>query len=185
MPLKEDLPESIKKGDKNLQLLKEFKINNSYIIGVYQGSISDLDMLIKYRQKSDNKWSYLRTPKHIHWTVDILIKMYNDRESLSSFVSFLEDIWDSVTQHTTNESRRDFLSRELQSENQEIIEGFQRFNSHGEYSIRFLLVLAKLLMQQEKNNLSSAYMFKNLLEKLKSGEDLFSILSVATHNSRR
>ena len=28
-----------------------FEVNGSYIVGVYQGSLSDFDILIKYRQK--------------------------------------------------------------------------------------------------------------------------------------
>jgi len=165
--------------------IKVFRINCKFIIGVYQGTITDYDILIKYRQLDNKKWSRLRTPKHIHWTVDILIKMYNDRVSLKTFVEFLEQQWERVVQHTSQDERIDFLERSLEQEDQGFINQYQEFNSHGEYSIKFLLVLAKLLMQQEKNNLSRAFMFKNLLKKLKSGEDLFSILSIATHNTRK
>jgi len=39
-------------------------------------------------------------------------------------------------------------------------------------------------MIQEKTNRADAYMFKNLLEALKKGEDIFSIVSIATHRGR-
>ena len=42
-----------------------------YIIYVFQGNLSQFDIIIKY--KKDRK--RIRTPKHIHWVVDILMKM--------------------------------------------------------------------------------------------------------------
>ena len=50
----------------------------------------------------------------------------------------------------------------------------------GEYSIKFLLLLAKLLMHQEKTNYPGAYMFRRLLEQLKTSPDIFSVVSTAT-----
>ena len=44
----------------------------------------------------------------------------------------------------------------------------------------FLILLAKLLMLQEKTNRPDAYMFKRVLDGLKRGEDLFKVLSTAT-----
>jgi hypothetical protein len=49
---------------------------------------------------------------------------------------------------------------------------------------KFLILLAKLLMIQEKTNLETAYMFRKLLEALKAGDDIFKIVSIATHNRR-
>ena len=47
-------------------LLSSFPVNGSYYIGIYQGSLSPYDVLIKYRQLENGKWSRIRTPKHIH-----------------------------------------------------------------------------------------------------------------------
>lgn len=51
----------------------------------------------------------------------------------------------------------------------------------GEYSIKFLILLAKLLMAQEKTNNNQAYMFRQLLEALKNHNNIFKIVSTATH----
>ena len=59
---------------KDHELLAEFPVNGSYIIGIYQGSISDFDILIKYRQLENGDWSRIRTPKHIHWAVQNIIR---------------------------------------------------------------------------------------------------------------
>jgi hypothetical protein len=54
----------------------------------------------------------------------------------------------------------------------------------GEYSIKFLYLIAKLLMIQEKTNCSTAYMFRNLLKALEEHKDIYKIVAVATHNRR-
>ncbi|GAB4291794.1 MAG: hypothetical protein Kow0090_05440 [Myxococcota bacterium] len=64
---------------------------------------------------------------------------------------------------------------------QERIEEYENLSGKGEYSVKFLILLAKLLMIQKKTNLETAYMFKELLEALREGKDIFSIVSIATH----
>ena len=61
---------------KNMNPLAVFPVNGTYILAVYKGSLSEYDLLIKYRQLEDGRWSRIRTPKHIHWAVDILIKQH-------------------------------------------------------------------------------------------------------------
>lgn len=161
------------------------QINEKFIIAVYQGRISEYDILIKYRQKSNNKWSRIRTPKHIHWAVDILIKMYSDRTKTQEFLDFLISIWEKTCPFKDEEDRKRKLSIEyLLESHREEIKKYEDLGSKGEYSIRFLILLAKLLMLQEKTNLETAYMFKKLLNSLKSGEDIFEIVSIATHKRK-
>lgn len=64
------------------------------------------------------------------------------------------------------------------------IKKYKDISSYGEYRIEFLILLAKLLMIQEKTNRSDAYMFKKLLEALRRGDDIFSIVSIASHTGR-
>jgi hypothetical protein len=45
-------------------------------------------------------------------------------------------------------------------------------------------LLAELLMTQEKTNREDAYMFKELLKALESREDIYKIVSIATHRGR-
>jgi len=157
-------------------------INGSYIIAAYQGSLSKFDILIKYRQKKDDKWSRIRTPKHIHWAVDILIKMHSEEEKTKAFLGKLIEIWDNTYPIKTEDERNSILSIEhLLTECQEEFKDYQVLSEKGEYSLNFLILLAKLLMLQEKTNLESAYMFRNLLKALENGGDIFKIVSIATH----
>jgi len=168
---------------KGHELLAEFPVNGSYIIGIYQGTISDFDILIKYRQLEKGKWSRIRTPKHIHWAVDILIKHYSDVTTTDRLLDFLLDLWNRTTPIRTEEERDRLLKNDilLEEVNTEAAK-YTALANHGEYSVKFLVLLAKLLMVQEKTNRNDAYMFRNLLEQLKEHNDIFRIVSTATYH---
>jgi len=160
---------------------KVFQVNDSTLIAVYKGRLSKYDILIKYRQKlNDDKWSRIRTPKHIHWTVDVLMKMEGYPKLTREFVKFFIDVWEK-TKPLKNESQRQELNLKSLLEISSLeIKKFKDLSKRGEYSVRFLILLAKLLMLQEKTNRADAYMFKRVLEQLKKGKDLFRILATAT-----
>ena len=106
-------------------------------------------------------------------------------ELTKDFVSFLIDKWSETVPNLTEEQRNNALEvDEFIINNRTEINKYLNLNSKGEYSVIFLLILAKLLMQQGKNNKSDAYMFIQLLEKIKDGGDIFSVISKATHNGR-
>ena len=165
------------------ELLAEIPVNGTYMIGVYQGELSDYDILIKYRQYENGKWSRIRTPKHIHWAVDIMIKHYSDAEATDSLLDFLISLWEQATPITSEEERGRLLDTATLIE--EVNNEASRYASlaqHGEYSVKFLILLAKLLMIQEKTNRNDAYMFKTLLEQLREHNDIFRIVSTATYH---
>ena len=159
-------------------------VNDVYVLAVYQGKLSQYDLLLKYRQKQSNgKWTRIRTPKHIHWAVDILIKMHEDEDSTKRFIDFLIDYWNNKVQPLRSDSDRitlldvDRLLKEVDLD----AKNYSQLSAKGEYSVKFLLLIAKLLMIQEKTNREDAYMFGNVLERLRKGKDIFGIVSAATH----
>lgn len=162
------------------------EVNGRFIVAAYQGSLSKYDILIKYRQKVKGKWSHIRTPKHIHWAVDILIKMHEYPKRTKEFLNFLLSIWEKTKPMRSKKQRKAVLNpKNLLKMNRAQIEKYKKLGEKGEYSIKFLILLAKLLMLQEKTNLETAYMFKNLLKTLHAGEDIFKIVSIATQRRRR
>jgi len=163
--------------------LAVFEVNGSYIVGVYQGTLSDFDILIKYRQKINSEWSRIRIPKHIHWAVDILIKMHEDKVKTQSFLDFLLGVWSRTAPVRSRRQQQDIIDILLQ-DSKTLIDKYEALSGKGEYSIKFLILLAKLLMIQEKTNLETAFMFKNLLEALRGKGDIFSVVSIASHNGR-
>lgn len=176
---------SFRKEGKIREPIRTFKVNESTIIAIYKGSLSPFDILIKYRQKlRTGKWSRIRTPKHIHWTVDILMKMQSYRQLTEEFIDFFIEIWNSTKPIKSENERQSLNLESLLNLSQRQIDKFEELSKRGEYSVRFLILLAKLLMLQEKTNLENAYMFKKLLDSLKRGKDLFDILSIASHTGR-
>ena len=166
-----------------LQLLKEFPVNGSFYIGIYQGNISDYDIIIKYRQKVNGIWSKPRTPKHIHWAVDILIKQYQDDRTTAELLDFFIDLWDNkILPWHTDEERMAFIDpQKLLDDVDKEADKYAALAQKGEYSIKFLILIAKLLMAQEKTNNNQAYMFRQLLSLLKNHNNIFNIVSTATH----
>lgn len=166
--------------------IKTFEVNDSIIIAVYKGSLSELDILIKYRQLlKTGKWSAIRTPKHIHWTVDILLKRETYKDLTEEFLDFFIDIWTNTKPLKSEEERQSLDLERMLYFSQKEIERFKDLSMKGEYSVRFLILLAKLLMVQEKTNREDAYMFKKVLDGLKEGRDLFGILSTVTLGAKR
>lgn len=169
--------------------LEIYFINDTYILYVYQGNFSKFDLLLIYRsrdKKTKSGWGRPRKPKHIHWTVDLLIKMSHDRKTTQRFLNFLIRKWQKITAHKTAKQRmREIKLTNLLPKTEQEAKKFIKLNKYGEHSVKFLLMLAKLLMQQEKNNLKDAYMFKKLLDALKKSEDIHNIVSIATHQKRR
>jgi len=165
-------------------LLSYFPVNGSYYIGIYQGSLSPYDVLIKYRQLENGKWSRIRTPKHIHWAVDILIKQHLENNATEKLIDFLINLWDNQIQPINSEEERERIldSQTLLNEVNEEASNYPALADKGEYSVKFLLLLAYLLMIQEKTNYEGAYMFRNLLGQLREHKDIYKIVSTATYH---
>lgn len=164
--------------------LVEFPVNGTFYVAIYQGSLSPYDVLIKYRQLENGKWSRIRTPKHIHWAVDILIKQHLENDTTERLINALIDLWDNQIQPIRSEEERtQVLNRQtlLEEVNAEA-SNYAALAGKGEYSVKFLLLLARLLMIQEKTNKEDAFMFRNLLEQLKEHKDIFRVVSTATHS---
>lgn len=154
-------------------------------VALFSGDISEFDIVIKYRQqRRDGGWSRIRTPKHIHWAVDVLIKMHADPDKTKRFLGFLIRMWNETAGLKTGEERDNLSIESLLDSCRDECKRYETLGKSGEYSIRFLILLAKLLMIQEKTNRQDAYFFGRLLEKLQAGEDLFQIISVATHRGK-
>ena len=164
--------------------LAEFPVNGNFYVAIYQGSLSPFDVLIKYRQFEDGKWSRIRTPKHIHWAVDILIKQHMENNATERLIDSLIDLWDNTIQPIRSEEERARIldPATLLAEVNAEASKYNALAGKGEYSVKFLLLLARLLMIQEKTNYEEAFMFRNLLEQLREHKDIFKIVSTATHS---
>lgn len=170
--------QAIEKGTK--RAIIEFVFAN-YIIYVFQGNLSQFDIVIKY--KKDGK--RIRTPKHIHWVVDILMKMQGNEKLSKQYLIAIQNCWNTCVPLNNN----DYGTLKTLVENGESdidIERYFPLNTYGEYDVEFLYVLMELLAVQEKTNRADAYMFGNIIEELlEADRDIFKIISTAGFGGRR
>ena len=133
----------------------DIELQDGLTLYVFPGSLSPNDIWLKYRKRD----SRVRTPKHIHWAVDLLIKKFLNRELTNSLLQVFRQCWDDVQGLTARDA--DSLIRSLSiAQNQQYLQRFEPLNTLGFFKIDFLLHLMELLMLQEKTNKPNAYMFK-------------------------
>lgn len=65
----------------------------NYIIYVFQGRLSRFDIVVKYKKAV--KHNRMRTPKHIHWAVDILMKMQGNEVLTKRYLRAIYDFWNT------------------------------------------------------------------------------------------
>lgn len=152
-----------------------------YIIYVFQGNLSQFDIVIKY--KKDGK--RIRTPKHIHWVVDILMKMQGNEELTKKYLLAIQNCWNTCVPLLNNDFET--LKNLIENGEKDIeIEQYFDLNAFGEYDVEFLYVLMELLAVQEKTNRADAYMFGKIIEELfEADRDIFKIISTAGFGGRR
>ena len=156
------------------QAIIEF-VFTDYIIYVFQGTLSQFDIVIKYKKDGTR----IRTPKHIHWVVDILMKMQGNEALAKRYLRAIQNCWNACVPLTNN----DYATLKALIENGENdidIEQYFALNAFGEYDVEFLYVLMELLAVQEKTNRADAYMFGKIIEELlEADRDIFKIISTA------
>ena len=162
------------------QAIIEF-VFTDYIIYVFQGTLSQFDIVIKYKKDGTR----IRTPKHIHWVVDILMKMQGNEVLAKRYLRAIQNCWNTCVPLTNN----DYATLKALIENGENdidVEQYFALNTYGEYDVEFLYVLMELLAVQEKTNRADAYMFGSIIEELlETDRDIFKIISTADFGGRR
>jgi len=166
------------KGKPRINSIKELKMPDGTIIGVFEGSrghIADHDILIKYQEEGKR----VRTPKHIHWVIDILIKKEHNKELTMKFLKYLRDMYDKVEGFKSKEDR---AKCELTQTTHEKLKEFQELNRYGEYKVDFIGHLIELMIKMEKNTPPEkpARVFKELMDALIQEKEIFVIVSKAT-----
>lgn len=166
-----------RKGKEHIAI-KEICLNDGTVIGVFEGSRGanpDHDILIKYQENGKR----LRTPKHIHWVIDLLIKKEHNRELTLEFMKYLRSMYDRVEPFKSKEDRKECnLSQTIH----EKLEPFQELNKYGEYKVDFIGNLIELMIKMEKNTPPEkpARVFKELMDAMIAEKEIFVIVSKAT-----
>jgi hypothetical protein len=151
-------------------------------IGVFQGEKGgqpELDIVVKYRDKYTK--GSVRTPKHIHWVIDLLLKKQHNRDLTLAFVNYLLNSYDQVKPFSCREDQQRCA---LRFSTPDELKQFAELDQYGEYSVQFIATVMELLAIEEKTGHSAAFMFRKVLKALADEKDIFGLVSTATHNGR-
>ncbi len=167
----------VREGKEHIAI-KEIKLADGTIIGVFEGNRGanpDHDILIKYQEQGKR----LRTPKHIHWVIDLLIKKEHNRELTLKFMKYLREMYEQVNAFNSKEDRAKCV---LQETTKERLKPFEELNKYGEYKVEFIGHLIELMIKMEKNTLPEkpARVFKELMDAMIQEKEIFVVVSKAT-----
>jgi hypothetical protein len=90
------------------------------------------------------------------------------------------EIWEKVKPIKDKKERHQINLYDLLTYDKQTIEKFKELSKYGEYDVKFLILVAQLLMIQEKTNYPKGKIFQKLLKRIKEGDDIFTILSTAS-----
>ena len=155
--------------------IKEIKLDDGTVIGIFEGSRGanpDHDILIKYQEDGKR----IRTPKHIHWVIDLLIKKEHNRELTLRFMKYLREMYDKVEAFKSKEERTTFILNETTLEK---LKQFEELNKYGEYNVEFVGHLIELMIKMEKNH-PNPHVFRELIEAMIAEKEIFVVVSKAT-----
>jgi len=158
--------------------IKEIKLSDGTIIGVFEGNRGanpDHDILIKYKEQGKR----LRTPKHIHWVIDLLIKKEHNRKLTIQFMKYLRSMYDAVKAFKNKQDRQKCKLKETTKLK---LKPFEELNKYGEYKVDFIGHLIELMIKMEKNTPPEkpARVFRELMDAMIQEKEIFVIVSKAT-----
>ena len=161
---------------------KEINLNDGTIIGVFKGSRGanpDHDILIKYQERGKR----VRTPKHIHWVIDLLIKKEHNRELTLEFMKYLRNMYEKVEAFKSKDDRERCILKETTKEK---LKPFEELNKYGEYKVDFIGHLIELMIKMEKNTPPEkpARVFRELMDAMIQEKEIFVVVSKATQTGR-
>ena len=136
------------KGKDKINSLLEIPLQDNVKIGVFQGSKGqnpELDIVVKYLDPSKSK--KVRTPKHIHWVIDLLIKKENHETLTMEFIRYLREIWDRLQPIKSKEEQLNIVNK---LSNKKELDKFKDLNNYGEYSVEFITYVIELFVIEEK-----------------------------------
>ena len=163
-----------------LTSIREFEVDNGEtIIALFQGDRGqkpDLDILVKYLQRG----SRLRTPQHLHWAIDLLIKKQHKEALTVEFADFLIKAYDRMQPFSSLEDRAKRLAYQIGTETNEAIGLFGALDAFGEYSVEFTYYILEIMSIAEKTGNPDAFMFRGVLSSILKGEEIFRVVSAAS-----
>jgi len=146
---------------------------NAVKIYIAKGTKSSNDFIVKYEQPGKR----IRTPKHIHLVIDLLIKKYFVKELTLKFVWELFDTLENLNSSLSFPPTFQFFDKLK-------VAKYRELDKYGEYSVEFTAAIFDLIMIQEKTNYPNGYLNRQLYKAFLDEKDIFSLISNSTFRGK-
>ena len=173
---------SVKRNDERIRAILEIEFPDDLFLFVFPGRISQNDIWIKYMDAKSS--CRLRTPKHIHWVLDILVKREHNPKLVNNFLNQMLERWNSITP-LPDRTYDVIVDNLIFSRDKISVNRFNELNQFGFWNMDFITHLIELLMLQEKTNNPNAYMFAKVVKSILDEKDPYTIVSDATMGGGR
>lgn len=141
-----------------------FTMSDGTLLGIFQGDRGDnpeLDFVLRFL--SSGARSRLRTPKNIHWVVDLLIRGKHKHDEAKALVEALIDCYENSKRFTSVRARSNFVPQAAQR----IARKFAHLDEEGLMPVDFVAHLVELFSICEKASPRDRKMFRDLLDILR------------------
>ena len=149
---------------------------NDYKIYIFKGNKDHKkDFIVTYSDKNHPKPI---TPSHVHWVVDLLLKMQIKEKKTKELINELITVREKCLPIENNE-KETLISLTEKCISMIDVSHYEELNDIGMYDITFLAVLLPLLIVQEKTNYGEkAKKLKTILNELSKNPFVFITLLI-------
>lgn len=169
------------KGGELHKSLQVFHLADGTLLGMFQGNRGDrpdLDFVIKFLTPGPCK--KLRTPKNLHWVVDILMIGKADPAGALKLTRSLLECYQGAQAFKSARARNAFQPEKAQK----IAQEFQHLDKKGAVSVAFVTHIVELFSICEKASPRDTKMFENLLlvlvDYFDGRKDYYQVLNATT-----
>lgn len=172
------------KGEEH-ESISVFTTSDGTLIGIFQGSKGDnpeLDFIVKFL--SPGRKQRLRTPKNIHWVVDLLIRGNSNRNEAAALVDSLIDCYERSQPFSSVHARAQYAPEEARK----IANQFAHLKDEGLLPVDFVSMVIELFSICEKASPREKKMFRELLRTMKcyfeGTKDYYQVLNASAPGFR-
>jgi hypothetical protein len=174
-----------RKDGKEHESISVFTTSDGTLIGIFQGTKGDnpdLDFIVKFL--APGRKQRLRTPKNVHWVVDLLIRGNSDRDQAAALVDALIQCYEKAEPFATIEERAGYAPEEARR----IAEKFAHLKDDGLLPVEFVSMVIELFSICEKASPREKKMFRELLGTVKGyfegTKDYYQVLNASAPGFR-
>jgi len=125
-----------------LKSIIDIELDCGITLSAFPGSLSPNDILLKYKEHRGT--DRYRTPKHIHWVIDLMIKREHNKALTNELLMVFNSQWEKTIPLVSRDYQA-VINSLLLSTDSELLEKYSALNSYGYYKVDFIIHLMELL----------------------------------------